>query len=51
MDVRLSVLVMVVVLASVRLLLPVGDDRNSAHRQGLDPLGAVCVASGISLTI
>ncbi|WP_051250969.1 MFS transporter [Paenibacillus harenae] len=44
------VLVAAVALVVARPLLPAGDNRSSAHRPGLDPLGAVLVTLGISLT-
>ncbi|WP_088835305.1 MFS transporter [Paenibacillus tyrfis] len=44
------VLITAVALAVARPLLPAGDDMASANRPGLDPLGAVLVTLGISLT-
>lgn len=44
------VLVAAVAIAAARPLLPADGNRTSANRPGLDPLGAVLVTSGISLT-
>ncbi len=44
------VLVTAVAIAVARPLLPADDNRTSANRPGLDPLGAVLVTLGISLT-